>query len=371
MKINLKILICVFSLLLFVHARSVNGQILKDPVSLELLKKGIDYIYNFQFSEARKVYNEISRTYPDHPVTILFKGLLTYWENYPLLPTSLNGPGYEGSMRKCIELCEKKSNHFDEAEILMSDLCARGLLLLFYTDNNMSLEVFPLATTTYPLIRRAFGFTNSYPDFYFYTGLYNYYREAYPDNHPAYKPLAVLFPKGDKNKGIKEIQIAAIKSIVLKAEAFSFLSSIYLGYEKNFQKAFNYSKALHELYSSNLQYLGGFIKNLLLVKNYDEAEQLIAASEKESNNSYFQAQTDVFKGILQEKKYHDKKMAEFYYNKGIRAISLFGEYGDEFEAYAYFGLSRISDDYGDKHYKRTYRKLALKLAVYKKVDFDD
>jgi hypothetical protein len=371
MKIIFKILFCGLGLLLLVQARSVNGQILKDNVSLELLKKGIDYIYNFQFSEARKVNNEISRTYPDHPVTILFKGMLTYWENYPLLPTSPNGPAYEESLRRCIELCEKRSNHFDEAEILMSDLCARGLLLLFYTDNNMSLEVFPLATTTYPLIRRAFGFTNSYPDFYFYTGLYNYYREAYPDNHPAYKPLAVLFPKGDRNKGIKEIQTASNKSILLKAEAFSFLSSIYLGYEKNFQKAFNYSKSLHDLYPSNLLYLGGFIKNLLLVKNYDEAEKLIAASEKVSNNSYVQAQLNVFNGILKEKKYHDKKMAEYYYDKGIRALSFFGEYGDEFEAYAYFGLSRISDDYGDKHYKRTYRKLALKLSVYKRVNFDD
>jgi hypothetical protein len=235
----------------------------------------------------------------------------------------------------------------------------------------MSLEVFPLATTTYPLIRRAFGFTDSYIDFYFFTGLYNYYREAYPDNHPAYKPLAALFPKGDKNKGIREIQTAATKSIVLKAEAFSFLSSIYLGYEKNYQKAYNYSKSLYELYPANLQYLGGYLKNLLLVKKYDEAEKLIAVSEKESGNSYFQAQTDVFKGILQEKKYNDKKKAEFYYNKGIRALSLFGEYGNEFEAYAYFGLSRINDDYGEKQYKRTYRKLAMKLAIYKKVNFDD
>jgi hypothetical protein len=371
MKISFKILFCCLGLLLFIHAGSVNGQILKDTVTLELVKKGIDCIYNFQFSEARKVYNEINRTYPDHPVVILYKGMLIYWENYPMLPTSPDGPAYEESLRRCIDQCEKRSNHIDEAEILITNLCARGLLLLFYTDNNMSLEVFPLATTTYPLIRRAFGFTNSYPDFYFYTGLYNYYREAYPDNHPAYKPLAALFPKGDRTKGIKEIQLAASKSIVLKAEAFSFLSSIYLGYEKNFQRAFNYSKSLNQLYPSNLQYLGGYLKNLLLVKKYDEAEKLITSSVKVTNNSYLLAQTDVFNGILQEKKYNDKKKAEYYYNKGIRALSLFGDYGNEFEAYAYFGLSRISDDSGEKHYKRTYRKLALKLAVYKKIDFDD
>jgi tetratricopeptide (TPR) repeat protein len=55
----------------------------------------------------------------------------------------------------------------------------------------------------------------------------------------------------------------------------------------------------------------------------------------------------LLKGILQEEKYHDNKQAQQYYKTGITGISPFGEYGSEFAAYAYFGLSRISEANGE------------------------
>ena len=76
------------------------------------------------------------------------------------------------------------------------------------------------------------------------------------------------------------------------------------------------------------------------------------------------------KGILQEKRYLDNKLAQQYYYKGINDISIFGRYGNEYAAYAYFGLSRISEDNGEKHTRKIYRKEALKLADFKKINFD-
>jgi hypothetical protein len=106
------------------------------------------------------------------------------------------------------------------------------------------------------------------------------------------------------------------------------------------------------------------------MKNYDEADQLISASMGNEENSFFQAQLLILKGILYEKKYLNKKMAEQYYNKGISDISIYGKFGNEYAAYAYFGLSRLSDDNGNKHSRRTYRKEAEKLADFKKINFD-
>jgi hypothetical protein len=363
------IIVCLFCCILSGNQKS-EAQILKDTASLNLLKKGVDFVYNFQFSNAEDIYTRLSKAYPNHHVIHLFRGMITYWENYPLIPTSHSCAVFEESMKKCIDLCTKKNTH-DEAETLLSNLCARGFLLLFYTDNNMSLDVFPLATSTYPLIRRAFNYTDSYPDFYFFTGLYNYYREAYPDNYPVYKPLTFLFPKGDKLRGLKEISLASKNAIVLKAESFSFLSSIFLGFENDYQKALYYIQSRYEIYPGNPQSMAEYIKNLLLLKQYDKAEEILKSGGVKSENQYFQAQTYVFNGILLEKKYHDNIQAEINYNKGVRAISMFSEFGNEYKAYAYFGLSRISDDSGDKHYKRTYRKLAQKLAPYKKITFDN
>jgi hypothetical protein len=56
--------------------------------------------------------------------------------------------------------------------------------------------------------------------------------------------------------------------------------------------------------------------------------------------------------------------------KGIKDISIFRSYGNEYAAYAYFGLSRISEINGDMANKKRYRDLALKLADFSNIDFN-
>jgi tetratricopeptide (TPR) repeat protein len=200
--------------------------------------------------------------------------------------------------------------------------------------------------------------------------LYNYYREAYPDAYPLYKTFAFLFPKGDKRKGLKELEIASQNSIFLKAESASFLASIDLSFDNDYPEAAKYSGYLHNLYPSNIAYLAAYIKSLLLVKQYDEAEKLIKIYGPVTTSSYFQAQLEIFNGILNEKKYSDPDSAERNYNGGIKSLAAFGKYGLEYTAYAYFGLSRIYSDKGDRKSSKIFRKKALELADFKKIDFD-
>jgi hypothetical protein len=365
-----KIFIKWFSLLICFGAASLNAQILKDSSSLSLIRKGVDYIYNMQFTDAEEVYQKISIKYPGNPVVILYKGIMVYWENYPLLPSSALRPVFEENLRKCIGLCEKNSKSSNDTEYLLANLCARGLLLTYYSNNDLSNEAFLLAKSTYKYINRSFDYIGIYSDFYLFTGLYNYYREVYPKAHPIYKPLVVFFRRGNREAGLEDLQKSALNSIFLKAESVSDISYIYLTYENDYQQALDYSRHLHELYPSNPEFLTEYIKNLLLVQNYDDAESLVMSTGPNDNNEYYQAQILIFKGIVQEKKYHNSPLAEQYYNAGIQQIAKFGAYSNEFAAYAYFGLSRISGADGDKESRRIYRKQAIKLADSKKIDFD-
>jgi tetratricopeptide (TPR) repeat protein len=349
----------------------LKAQVLKDTTTFNLMRKGIDYIYNLQFTEAYEVYYKINDAYPGHPMTHIFKGLIIYWEHYPLISTSAARNSFEKELTSAIELSEKKHPAGNEAEYTLASIGARGLLLMFYADNDLSMDVISLASSTYPYVKLSFDYTSKYADFYFITGLYNYYREAYPEAHPVYKPLAILFPKGDKKKGLSELQVAAKNAIVLKAESYSFLSGIYISFENNFRQALVYSKSLHDLYPNNNQYLAVYIKNLLLEKRYNEAENLVRSSRLKITNLFYQAQLSVFNGIIYEKKYHDLKTAQSYYEKGIRDMEVFGPFADDFKAYAYFGLCRISEVNGDKQGKKNYHKMAMDLSTYKNVNFDE
>jgi hypothetical protein len=366
--------VCLSGLILgimFINLTVLNAQILKDSTSIYLLKKCVDDIYNFKFDEARTISRELKKSFPDHPVNYLLKGMITYWENFPMKPGSALLKEYDDNMNTCIRMCEEMKTSDYYPEILLSDLGARGMLMLFYADNNMSDKVYPIAKTTYRLIRQSFDYTSYYDDFYFFTGLYNYYREAYPEARPVYKILALFFPKGDKAKGLTELQRAARSAIMLKAESATFLAHIYTHYENNYQMAFVYSRYLNEMYPDNVQYLISNIKNLMLLRNYDEAEKLLISSTDKEKNLFYAAQAEIFNGILQEKKYRNYALAKKFYINGLTDISSYGYYGNEFSAYANFGLSRISEIEGDKAGRKAYRKIALDLTSYKKVNFDD
>jgi hypothetical protein len=346
-----------------------NAQMLNDSVSLRMIHSCVGDIYNLKISDAKHKCDLLFQKWPGHPAEYLFKGMITYWEYYPLITTSSSRMTFENDLRKCIELCDK-SGKKENPEYLLTNLCARGLLLLFYADNNLSSDVFPLAVSSYWYIRRAFENTGSYADFYYYTGLYKYYREAYPRAYPIYKPLAMLFPRGNIVEGLNDLTIAAQKSIVLKAEALFFLTWIYMTFENNFTKSYDISKALYLSYPSNISYQALFIENLLLNRQYDNAEQLIESFSGITQNTYYQAHQLIFKGIIQEKKYHDLDQAQVLYNEGIKEIFTFGNFGNDFASFAYFGLSRISKAKNDRENQKLYRKKALDLSAFKQLNFD-
>ena len=82
-------------------------------------------------------------------------------------------------------------------------------------------------------------------------GIYNYYADVIPNEYPFIKPIMIFFPKGDKNKGIKELMLVAEKGKYARYEAQYFLMSLYYHYENNNQKANEYSKLLNSEFPDN------------------------------------------------------------------------------------------------------------------------
>lgn len=371
MYIRSKILKGSSVLLFLLLPATGHSQLLTDTSSLSLVKKEIQYIYNMKFREARLLYDRIAGMYPDSPVGPLIRGMITYWENYPLPASGPSKISFETDLKECIRIAEKKGNHNFEAEYLLANICARGFLLLYYSDNNLVMEVIPLASGSYKYLMRSFDYTSQYADFYYFTGVYNYYRDAYVKFYPVYKPLIMFFPAGDAVAGLRQLNTAAVNSIVLRAESLLLLNSIYMNFENNFYQGIIYSRYLVDLYPSNPAFLAAHLKNLLLLKNYDEAEKIVETVPDRSSNSFLTAQLSIFKGILAEKKYHDFESAQILYRKGILELSRFGEFANEYTAYCYFGLSRTSQQNGMKKDAEMYRKEALKLAAFKKLNFDE
>ena len=71
---------------------------------------------------------------------------------------------------------------------------------------------------------------------------------------------------------------------------------------------------------------GEYIKNLLFLRNFDEAEKLILTSEN-IQHKYFMGQLAVFKGFLQEMKYKNYTLAGDFTRKVLSDMKNFGSRG--------------------------------------------
>ena len=113
----LKKRILIISLLivsLFLSGKESGAQILQDESAVDLIKKGISHIYNLEFSDAQEILNKIISEYPEHPVTYMYKGLMIYWQNYPLTPLVPVYKGFKLQLQTCMRLCESKDDWMDK-----------------------------------------------------------------------------------------------------------------------------------------------------------------------------------------------------------------------------------------------------------------
>jgi hypothetical protein len=98
------------------HSIQLKAQILRDSQAIDILRNGMQKVYNLEFKEAESIYNTLSNLYPGHPVLSLFNGMKIYWENFPILSSSPASLRFESEMNKCIGSSEMEDYPSPEYE---------------------------------------------------------------------------------------------------------------------------------------------------------------------------------------------------------------------------------------------------------------
>lgn len=361
-----------FIFLFFIsYCASAQESILQDQQTLQNIELGIDCIYNFQFEHIEETQNYLSQNYSDNPLPQLFYALTIYWKYFPITPTSKYNDPYVENINTSIEKSQRLlEENDDNPEAIFLNLMARLLIMQYYADNHESSKVIPHIRNAYKMVKKGFDLSHEITDFNFSTGLYNYYRDAYPEKHPVYKPFAYFFKDGNKKLGLKQLEYNWKHGIFLDAESLSFLVYISLNFEGNYKKSARYTRELYKAYPNNPLYLSYRIRTLLLLTKYHKAEQLIDELNKISaDNQFFQMMVNIYKGILTEKKYHDYQKAKKYYLKAVQLGKAYKPFADDRISYAYYGLSRIYKK-SNPSKSEEYRKIAKDLSSYKHLTFD-
>jgi len=240
----------ILSLILLIYFLSVSS--LHSQITDEKIQSGLSYIYHLKYDSASIVFSGFINSEPSNPLGYFGQTLTEWWKINLDLSDQSNDDNFYAKVDKVLEVCDnildKNENDSDALLFKGGALGYRGLLramrdsyLKSAEDGKKSLNLLMKVLELYP----------DNKDALFGVGVYNYYADKIPEEKPILKPLTILFPKGDKGKGLLQLKEASENSKYSKIESRNALARIDLNYEQNSSEAETISVRLYNDYPEN------------------------------------------------------------------------------------------------------------------------
>ena len=353
----------LFLLLFALSGYTTFAQLLNDYESKQLIIKGLDKLYNYEFREADAFFQKVKVKYPKHPVSPLLSAMQIQWQNFPVEKNPKALSQYIILLEKCQTLAEPLLNEpARKSEGTFFLVAAHGYIALVLNDKKEQIKAANEARKAYAYLKDGRKWTEKNPEFLFTSGIYNFYRIQYPETHPIVKPIMLFLEDGSKKLGLVQLEQAVQKSVFSRVEAAHYLTGINLKYESNYPKALVYSAWLHEKYPNNLLYTMRHAESLIMNGKYDDAQPLIQTLKKTNDKIYLLA-GNLFEGLIAEKgRKNDKQAMEFY--TIVLKIQASDRYTTDYYAKAYTGLARVAHRAGNTKQAAELYNICLDFAEY-------
>ena len=262
-----KLKLFLFFIFYFLFFANVFSQP-KDPE----IESGIKYIYHIKFDSADIKFNSYLLKHPNKPEGYFFLAMLEWWKILLNKQDESFDEEFYSRIKKVIDvsdkILEKNENDFDALFYKGGALGYRGLLrsvreswLKAAEDGKEALNLFHQAVELKPDNKEAL----------FGIGIYNYFADYVPEKFPILKPLMIIFPKGDKVKGLMQIKEIALGNSYAGVEANYTLAYLYINYEKNYIESEFYSRKLFEQFPENPVFDKFLFSSLVGISKFDEA----------------------------------------------------------------------------------------------------
>lgn len=234
--------------------------------------KAVNHMYNFKFDEAEREYRWFKYKYPTHPMPYFLLGLNEWWKIVPNTDNPMYDDRCLAYMDSTILYAERLYDDSDnkvEASFFLSAAYAfKGRL---YSERKKWVKAASAGKSALKYLEKCRSYTDLSPELQFGDGLYNYYVEWIPKEYPMLKPILWLFPDGNKEKGIKDLEKVANNAFYTRMEARYFLLQIY-GMEKQNEKAYQLAKYMHDNFPDNPYFHRYYARNAFLNGRGLEAE---------------------------------------------------------------------------------------------------
>ncbi|HEX9670737.1 MAG TPA: tetratricopeptide repeat protein [Thermoanaerobaculia bacterium] len=233
-------------------AAGATPSILQDPLFRDEARLGLNHMYDMELGIADEVFGRITARYPDHPVGPYLEALLPWW-GIQLEP---DDPSQDAlvldAMERVIDLCDRRlAADPEDLDALFFKSGAHALRGRVHSDRGRYLRAARDGRQALRALQEVVRRDPDNDDLYFGLGLFHYLVEVVPKEYRILRPFARLFPKGDRQQGIGELERAMNGGQFVSAEAAYSLLQIHYLFEKDYAASLRYALWLRARYPDN------------------------------------------------------------------------------------------------------------------------
>lgn len=341
--------------------------LLNNPFIQMEATQAINDMYNFQFERSMSHFRYLKNQYGWHPLPYFLMGLNYWWRILPNFDNTQYDEKFLAYMDTSLVLAERMYEDLNKVEgafFLSATYAFQGRL--FSERHDWTRSAFA-GKNAMKYLEESRGNGDLSPELLFGDALFNYYREWVPENYPILKPLMLMFPDGDKEKGIQQLKIVARNAFYTRTEAQYYLMRISYYEENDLMGSLQLADYLHTTFPMNAYFHRFYARLLYQSGNYNEAvvqsESILdridsAAVGYEYNSGRYAA---FFLGHINEIRRN--------YEESKKYFSLAMEFGEAADAtdmgyyiYSVLHLGRIAEKEDDPKAAEGYYKDVRKLT---------
>ena len=222
------------------HRTRINKDILK----------GIHLLYDRRFNDAEVLFKRVIGQTPDRPIGYFYLAMVSWSRVVSGFWSPENVKEYLERVDRTISVARRRIENSDAESYDYFYLGgALGFKGRFELSRGNWLSSFFLATEAIEALKRCLNMDPNNKDVLLGIGIFDYYTTRLSG---VLKFLSyLLIHKGDKEEGLRKLNIAASEATYSGTEAKSMLLHIYLFLEEDFPKSLIIAKALAERYDEN------------------------------------------------------------------------------------------------------------------------
>ena len=236
----------------------------------------VNNMYNFKFAAAEVEFLKLRDKYPHHPMPYFLMGLSNYWKMQPNDDYRQFDKDFFAYMDSSIKYAEPMAESKEEKIQVESAFflsAAYGFRGRMYAERNKIFSAIPDGKKAMQYMQKSKNNGDLSPEFMFGDGLYNYFMAWFSENYPIFKPIIILFPKGDKKLGIDQLMFCGNNAFFTRTEAQAYLLMIYKE-EGRMKDAISLGKYLNTTFPDNPYFARLYCRYVFSAGNFLETKRL-------------------------------------------------------------------------------------------------